>query len=76
MAEAEEEDICSICQEKRQDSWIACDTCNKWFHYGCVGITIETAPNENEQYHCPTCRSSMMMKRGLSEMPKQDIFDE
>lgn len=85
MAEVEEEDNCAVCQEKRPDAWIACDTCDKWFHYGCVGVTTETAPAGDEQYHCPQCRiagaggstaQAMAMKRGLSEMPAQNIFDD
>jgi PHD-finger len=72
----EEEDNCSICNQKRQDAWICCDTCNRWFHYSCVGIT--TAPPDDAQFHCPPCVSKGAvngnLKRGFSEAP--DIFEK
>lgn len=52
---AQEEDICTICEEKRNDSWIACDKCESWYHFWCVGITPETAPKEDEGFMCPKC---------------------
>ena len=51
----QDEDICTICTEKKNDSWIACDECQNWYHFGCVGITTENAPKEEEGFICPDC---------------------
>ena len=39
------EDACALCgaaygdDEERDDLWIACDTCSRWFHGDCAGAT-------------------------------------
>lgn len=48
---------CGICHIESTDedniSWIACDECDKWYHFKCAGVTC--APNENESWFCRTC---------------------
>ena len=50
---------CGVCQLPYKDitdeveDWIECDSCSKWFHYQCVGITSQDVP---EQFLCTTCR--------------------
>ena len=35
---------------------LACDTCNEWFHFHCVGVSPPTDPNAAiSEFHCPTC---------------------
>lgn len=34
---------------------IQCDTCNEWFHDGCVGVNIDDY-NGDTPYSCPRCR--------------------
>ena len=39
---SEIEDLCQECHEREDDDeeyWIGCDTCVRWFHYHCVGLT-------------------------------------
>ena len=35
-------DACGLCAavyaDDKDSLWVACDTCNKWFHCACVGI--------------------------------------
>ncbi len=76
MQNGDEEDICNICNEKRQDAWIACDICDLWFHYSCVGITTETAPKENEQYICPSCSKKGGEPKKFEELKENEFFDD
>lgn len=38
-------DACAICDKvygedtEKDESWIACDRCNRWYHGTCVGMT-------------------------------------
>lgn len=38
-------DACAICEKvygedmEKDESWIACDRCNRWYHGTCVGMT-------------------------------------
>lgn len=72
----EEEDNCALCNDKKQDAWVACDSCDRWFHYSCVGITVETAPNEKDRFDCPDCRrgEAVNLKRLDSEAPQENLF--
>lgn len=49
-------DACGACAavyaDDKDSSWVACDTCNKWFHCACVGI--EQVRLELFLYNCPT----------------------
>ncbi|KAI9085124.1 hypothetical protein K1719_032940 [Acacia pycnantha] len=50
------ESICGNCSGNNDldEFWIACDTCEKWFHGSCVLITPTMAANI-DQYECPSC---------------------
>lgn len=45
-----------ICRKpyKAGQDMIACDSCDEWFHFECVGITKAQA-NRKKTYMCPTC---------------------
>ncbi|KAL3083335.1 hypothetical protein niasHS_011137 [Heterodera schachtii] len=56
--EEEEEDIwicptCSVAYVEGQEM-VACDDCDRWYHWGCVGILIP--PPEKAQWYCTECR--------------------
>lgn len=48
---------CPVCQVPYQDGvdMIACDKCDNWFHWICVGLT--KAPPDHEQWYCPGCQA-------------------
>lgn len=55
-------DACAICDKvygedtEKDESWIACDRCNRWYHGTCVGMTQVSHPAF--QYPCshhPVC---------------------
>ena len=56
--EPEEEDWCSICNEKYEEKtneeelWIECEKCFHWFHTNCVGINRYLIP---DIFVCSTC---------------------
>ena len=40
-------------------SLIACDASGcliKWYHIECVGLTLETMPDEDDGWICPPCK--------------------
>lgn len=41
------------CMKKKIDSWIACDVCDRWYHYSCVGI--DQTPEDDAVFKCPPC---------------------
>uniref|UniRef100_A0A914HHC8 PHD-type domain-containing protein n=1 Tax=Globodera rostochiensis TaxID=31243 RepID=A0A914HHC8_GLORO len=56
--EEEEEPIwicptCSVAYVEGQEM-VACDDCDRWYHWGCVGILIP--PPERAQWYCTECR--------------------
>ncbi|XP_071725479.1 PHD finger protein Alfin1-like isoform X2 [Rutidosis leptorrhynchoides] len=48
--------ICGACGDNyaRDEFWICCDICERWFHGKCVKITPAKAAHINH-YKCPTC---------------------
>uniref|UniRef100_A0A7N0VC81 PHD finger protein ALFIN-LIKE n=1 Tax=Kalanchoe fedtschenkoi TaxID=63787 RepID=A0A7N0VC81_KALFE len=56
--EGEDEDgtVCGECNGyySRDEFWIACDTCDTWYHGKCVKTTAAKAANI-KQYKCPSC---------------------
>ena len=45
---------CPVCSfpENGVDPWIACDTCNRWFHIHCTSVDLECNLNELEWECC------------------------
>jgi hypothetical protein len=57
-ASGQEELFCVCRKAPRRDgkeSWIACDSCEGWFHPKCVGLTQEDV-EDIESYICDACR--------------------
>ena len=56
--EAEEHDntLCGTCgtNDGKDQFWICCDNCEKWYHGKCVKITPARAEHI-KQYKCPDC---------------------
>ena len=59
-------DACGICTAAQGDSpdldalWICCDTCNRWFHGGCVAMAQEDVDTigETDRWDCPGCANA------------------
>ena len=56
----EEECRCGVCHKlydakEPNKRWIACDICDEWFHFPCVGV--RKAPNQDQPWHCKVCRA-------------------
>ena len=53
---------CSLCNRNVTDSGIVCDTCNKWCHPKCDGMSqkeyqyfVDTSDDPNVKWHCLYC---------------------
>ena len=53
---------CSLCNRNVTDSGIVCDTCNKWCHPKCDGMSqkefqfyVNTSDDPNVKWHCLYC---------------------
>ena len=59
----ESDSVCEICNDRhcqllaksKKDNWIACEACNKWFHWACAGIKSKWSLPE--YYFCNKCRT-------------------
>ena len=52
----EDENHCQKCGRKymsSQKNWVGCDTCWRWWHFRCGGLS--SMPCETEQWMCPVC---------------------
>ena len=49
--------FCCDFPENGVDLWIACDTCNRWFHIHCTSIDLDYNLNELE-WECCDCSFS------------------
>ena len=56
------ENPCSLCNRNVTDSGIVCDTCNKWCHPKCDGMTpkeyqyyVDTSDDPSVKWHCLYC---------------------
>ncbi|CAK5073122.1 unnamed protein product [Meloidogyne enterolobii] len=59
LEEDQEEDVwicpvCSVAYVENGPDMVACDTCDRWFHWSCVGILIP--PPDNASWYCNECK--------------------
>lgn len=53
--------MCPICNDSQIESpMIGCDSCDFWYHFFCVGITVE--PDKDEPWYCNGCLSKQKKK--------------
>lgn len=43
---------CQLCKSADTDEMVACDQCNKWFHFLCVNVNSSI---ENKDWSCKKC---------------------
>lgn len=57
MSGKEEEELYCICQSSDSGSFmICCDSCEKWYHTSCLGITRSFAKNV-KTFYCFVCQN-------------------
>ncbi|KAL0019631.1 hypothetical protein WJX77_005620 [Trebouxia sp. C0004] len=67
-------DACAVCEKlygddpEKDDLWIACDRCNRWYHGACVDLTQEMVDNipEDKKWECPECASVKIERRKVA----------
>nr|XP_019534694.1 bromodomain adjacent to zinc finger domain protein 1A-like [Aedes albopictus] len=58
---------CKSCKGPDSDEMVQCDNCDKWHHFGCVGVTEEVA---DHSWSCPKCISAKWAQRSGSTSSK------
>ncbi|XP_034566483.1 uncharacterized protein LOC117831745 [Notolabrus celidotus] len=57
------DDFCSLCGSEDLPKnvanavWIQCETCTRWFHTHCLGITASQIPSTDTPWYCELCKS-------------------
>ena len=46
---------CPLPPKSKQDNWIACHSCEDWFHWYCAGV--KSRKGLPEHYFCHKCKS-------------------
>ena len=56
--------LCGICKMDVSDNLrtfneesVGCDSCPIWYHFGSVGITMDTVLNKKDTWICPQCKT-------------------
>lgn len=52
---------CEWCKKKKHDDVVACDVCEKWFHFQCM--KLESIGKE-ENWICPNCKKDDSLSQG------------
>ena len=67
----EMDEMCCLCTMAKREDMVACDSCNKWFHYSCVNLL--SAP-VGLKWFCPECRKLIVrVKRVMKKNIIRDI---
>lgn len=70
--------LCCICQQKMKDRFlICCDSCRKWHHTDCAGISEahgRLLQKNEEQYICSTCSEDDNITRKIRNTNKISTF--
>ena len=76
----EDPNVCPVCSDRNdpnpidnKNRMIGCDgTCEKWFHWSCVGINLTNKPGKKDDWFCKKCSS----KKTESGEWKPEVGDE
>ncbi len=70
---------CGECQKKVKDKGIQCETCNKWFHVECAGLTEQlykavTKYKGGHKWLCEVCDKALggVLKNITGIMERQE----
>lgn len=66
-------------QLKGRPAWIQCDSCEQWWHGGCVSLTREICAifkAKNLPYLCPACTVSKLNIRDTVETSKPEVGEQ
>ena len=61
----EDPNVCPVCSDRNdpnptdnKNRMIGCDgSCEKWFHWTCVGINLTNKPGKKDDWFCKKCSS-------------------
>lgn len=56
--------VCSVAYVENGPDMVACDTCDRWFHWSCVGILIP--PPDNASWYCNECKKKNKKNSGTT----------
>jgi ribosomal protein L37AE/L43A len=60
--------VCPICQQQANMNTIACEECDDWFHFECLGLTSKNIKKIEEEapYICKECIENQLYQLRLS----------
>ena len=74
---------CQSCAMPDTDEMISCsskdhqtDPLPRWFHYGCVGLTSSTLPDQASDWYCVDCVASDPIEGEDNETGRKEINDD
>lgn len=53
--------------EVHEESWVQCDTCERWIHQICALFNTRQNKDQRSEYTCPRCTIEERRKRGANE---------
>nr|XP_029710295.1 caldesmon-like [Aedes albopictus] len=61
---------CGLCSDPENDQMVACDLCDKWYHYKCVHVGDSIA---DQSWSCPGCRNELLAASTPVGQPAKSI---
>ncbi len=61
---------CEYCECIDTDDMVQCDSCDSWFHFGCVGVTQKVA---SEEWKCDRCKYVLPKNPSVVEPDKENV---
>ena len=72
--------LCPICEEVANQHTICCESCDSWYHYGCVGISVNDVIKISPEipYICENCNEGLIYgecETGIENRPHEHRQD-
>ena len=67
--------LCPSCEEIADQQTICCETCDSWFHYNCVGITVNDVEKISSEvpFICDNCTENLIYDSNQTLMENRNL---
>ena len=59
--------VCGVCGEEDENSYVQCDECMYWFHHACLGLSLNDSVLMESPWACKFCRTRVLMHARLEK---------